>query len=40
MSADKLFGMLLNYHFKCIYFCTTDFILDYYYSSSSSSSLI
>ena len=30
MSAGELFVMLLNYHFKSIYFCTADFILNYY----------
>ena len=30
MSADKLFGMLLNYYFKGIYFCTADLILNYH----------
>ena len=30
MSADELLLMLLNYYFNCIYFCTPDFILNYY----------
>ena len=30
MSADELFVMSLNCYFKCIYFCTADFILNYH----------
>ena len=30
MSADELLLTLLNYYFNCIYFCTADFILNYY----------
>ena len=31
MSAGELFVMLLNYYyFKSIYFCTANFILNYY----------
>ena len=30
MSADELIVMSLSYYFKCIYFCTADFISNYY----------
>ena len=30
MSADKLFEMLSNYYFKCIYFRTADSTLNFY----------
>ena len=32
MSADELFEMLLNYYFKCIYFCAASFKLLQHYN--------